>query len=230
MALLHIILGDNNSNIYLYLIRFKYKKKAMKSPIEVFSNWAISGKDDGMEKNHFKPVMKMIDLYPNRNNFTCIDAGCGNGWLVRYISKLKGCKNVIGIDGSIDMIKKAKSLDNKNNYYCHDLISWIPTQKVDVVFSMEVFYYFKNPNIIIKHICDNWLKRGGKLIMGIDHYFENEECHNWKDKIEVETMELIKINEWLHFFKKCKFKNVKKYQFFPKKNWKGTLVIEGTKV
>ena len=82
MAILYIILGNNNSYFYLHPIRFKYKKKAMKSPIEVFSNWAISGKDDGMEKNHFKSVMKMIDLYPNKNNFTCIDAGCGNGWLV----------------------------------------------------------------------------------------------------------------------------------------------------
>ena len=26
----------------------------MKSPIEVFSNWAISGKDDGMEKKSFQ--------------------------------------------------------------------------------------------------------------------------------------------------------------------------------
>ena len=35
----------------------------MKTPIEVFSNWVDTGKDKGMEKNHFKPVMKMIDLY-----------------------------------------------------------------------------------------------------------------------------------------------------------------------
>ena len=47
-----------------------------------------------------------------------------------------------------------------------------------------------------------------------------------KDKIEVEIMELIKINEWLDYFKECKFKNVKKYQFFPKNCEKGTLVIE----
>ena len=95
---------------------------------------------------------------------------------------------------------------------------------------MEVFYYLENPNTLIQNIFDFWLNPKGKLIMGIDHYIENEECHFWKDKIEVEIMELIKINEWLDYFKECKFKNVKKYQFFPKKNWKGTLVIEGTKV
>ena len=64
---------------------------------------------------------------------------------------------------------------------------------------MEVFYYFKNPQILIKHIHDSWIKNDGKLIMGIDHYYENEECHEWKKKINVDTMELIKIEEWKNF-------------------------------
>jgi len=66
--------------------------------------------------------------------------------------------------------------------------------------------------------------------MGIDHYYENEECHEWKKQIDVDTMELIKIKEWKNFFKKSGFKNVKEYQFCPEKNWKGTLVIEGSKI
>ncbi len=102
--------------------------------------------------------------------------------------------------------------------------------KVDVVFSMEVFYYFKKPEILIQHIYDNWIKNDGKLIMGIDHYYENEECHEWKKQIKVDTMELIKIKEWKNFFKKSGFKNVKEYQFCPEKNWKGTLVVEGSKI
>tara|TARA_B100001063_G_scaffold10122_2_gene7933 strand:+ start:5703 stop:6311 length:609 start_codon:yes stop_codon:yes gene_type:complete len=202
----------------------------MKPPIEVFSNWVKLGKDDGMEKNHFKPVMKMINLYQNKSDFTSIDAGCGNGWLVRYLSKIQGCQKSIGIDGSFEMIKKAKSIDKKNNYFCSDLLNWIPKKKVDVVFSMEVFYYFKNPQKLINHICDNWIKSNGKLIMGIDHYFENIECHNWKNKVKVDTMELIKIKDWLFFFNNSGLKDVKKHQFYAKKRWKGTLVVEGTKI
>ena len=201
----------------------------MRSPIEVFSNWVDTGKDEGMEKNHFKPVMKMINLFDTNTEFTCIDAGCGNGWLVKYLSKINNCKKAIGVDGSSKMIAKAKK-NSDNEFYCSDLLKWNPKNKVDIVFSMEVFYYFKKPQILIKHIYDNWIKNDGKLIMGIDHYYENEECHKWKKQINVDTMELIKIAEWKNFFKKSGFKNVKKYQFYPKKKWKGTLVVEGSKI
>ena len=34
----------------------------MKSPIETFTNWVKTGKDEGMEKNHKEPVKKMIEL------------------------------------------------------------------------------------------------------------------------------------------------------------------------
>ena len=34
----------------------------MKSPIETFSEWVKNGKDDGMEKNHYEPVSKIIEL------------------------------------------------------------------------------------------------------------------------------------------------------------------------
>ena len=62
----------------------------MKSPIETFSNWVESGKDDGMEKNHFKPVSKMLDLITETQDiFSIIDAGCGNGWAVRKIANIK---------------------------------------------------------------------------------------------------------------------------------------------
>ena len=60
----------------------------MKTPIEVFSDWAISGKDEGMKENHFKPVMKMIELFENKyKNPSIIDAGCGNGWLIRHFDE-----------------------------------------------------------------------------------------------------------------------------------------------
>ena len=34
----------------------------MKSPIETFTNWVKTGKDEGMEKNHKEPVKKIIEL------------------------------------------------------------------------------------------------------------------------------------------------------------------------
>ena len=177
----------------------------MKPPIKVFSDWAISGKDEGMKDNHFKPVMKMIELFENKYT------------------------NLTGVDGSREMIAKAKTLDNQNNYICSELDLWKPENKVDVVISMEVIYYFKNPKIIIKHIFNNWIKKNGVFIMGIDFYLENEKCHDWKEKTGVDTMELFSSEMWINFFEESGFKNVNKYFFNQGKEWKGTLVVEGFK-
>ena len=147
----------------------------MKNPIQVFSDWAISGKDEGMKDNHFMPVMKMIELFENKyENPSIIDAGCGNGWLIRHFYENKKYTNLTGVDGSREMIAKAKTLDHKNNYICSELDLWKPDNKVDVVISMEVIYYFKNPEIIIKHIFNNWIKKNGVFIMRIDFYQEND--------------------------------------------------------
>ncbi len=51
-----------------------------KNPIDIFSDWAVIGKDKGMEKNHAKSVQDMLEFaYKNLKNFSFIDAGCGNG-------------------------------------------------------------------------------------------------------------------------------------------------------
>ena len=60
-----------------------------KLPVDVFSDWAINGKDVGMEKNHKLSVNNMIEFSIKKlDYFTFLDAGCGYGWVVRKVSKL----------------------------------------------------------------------------------------------------------------------------------------------
>ena len=204
--------------------------KFKKSPIDVFDNWVKIGKDDGLEKNHASAVGKMVEYSTSSlEQFSFIDAGCGNGWLVRYLLENTKCANGIGVDGSKKMIKKARSLDNLGTYFNADLLSWNPKNKVNVVFSMEVLYYFENPQELIKKIHDNWLLKNGRFIMGIDYYIENNTCHDWQEKTKVNIMKLHSIEEWLSFFKRSGFKNINYKQVCTGKNWEGTLVIYGDK-
>ena len=137
----------------------------MESPIKVFSNWVISGKDEGMEKGHSPAVKNMLEYSTKKlTDYSFIDAGCGNGWVVRNIGSDPKCNKAIGVDGSSNMIEKAQKLDVKNEYHCSELMSWRPNKKVDIVHSMEVFYYFENPDKLIKHIYNDWLIKGGRLI------------------------------------------------------------------
>jgi len=201
-----------------------------KSPIEVFGQWAEQGKDKGMEDNHRAAVAAMIAFSTTqRTLFSCIDAGCGNGWVVRLLAQQQQCQKAIGVDGAAAMIEKAKAIDPINDYYCEDLLKWKPAEKVDLVHSMEVFYYFENPDQLIAHIFKHWLKPRGRLIMGIDHYSENTASHSWKKDCGVSIMKLFPEKTWFHFFEDAGFKETQSWRVDEKENWAGTLVVTGIK-
>jgi len=199
-------------------------------PIDVFSDWALNGKDAGMEKNHKLSVSNMIEFSVTKlNSFTFLDAGCGNGWVVRKVSKLKNCIKAIGIDGSKKMIEKAKLIDKNNEYYCKNLLNWKPRIKIDLVHSMEVFYYFENPKELINHIYSSWLKKNSRLIIGLDYYYENKTSHSWPNECGISIMRLFSEKKWKYFFSEVGFKKIKSWKVGKKKDWSGTLIITGIK-
>ena len=200
----------------------------MISPIKVFDSWALLGKDEGMEKNHSIAVNEMINMLIGKPNdqFSFIDAGCGNGWTVRRVNKNNLCSYSLGIDGSKNMIEKAKKKDPTGLYICSDLLQWKPKDKVDYVHSMEVLYYFNDPGKLLKYIYDYWLKEKGALIVGIDYYKENKNSHSWPSRLNTD-MTLFSKKEWLNCFTKAGFHNVELFQINSSKDFKGTLVIKG---
>lgn len=201
-----------------------------KDPINIFGDWALSGRDEQMAKGHADSVNRMLNLViTTQKKFSFIDVGCGNGWVVRKLVNNPLCQYAAGVDGSEHMIAKAKSIDETGNYFCEDIRQWSPPETFDVVHSMEVFYYIEKPDLLIKNIFHSWLNPGGKLIMGIDFYFENTTCHTWQEDCGVSIMQLFLKTEWINFFKNAGFKNVSSYHIGAKANWKGTLVLMGEK-
>ena len=70
-----------------------------KKATEIFSQWVLNGKDEGMEKNHSNAVNVMLDelVGSQTSPFSIIDAGCGNGWVVREIINHPLCLSLIHI-------------------------------------------------------------------------------------------------------------------------------------
>ena len=200
----------------------------MISPIDVFNSWVLNGKDEGMEKNHSIAVDSMIQMLIGKSNkqFSFIDAGCGNGWAIRKVNLYDLCSYSVGVDGSKNMINKAKKVDPIGNYICSDLMEWKPKEKVDYVHSMEVLYYFENPSKLLKHIYDFWLKKNGTLIVGVDFYKENIISHSWPESLNT-TMTLLSKKEWFKCFTKSGFNNVELSQINSNNDFEGTLVIKG---
>jgi trans-aconitate methyltransferase len=183
-----------------------------------------------MEQNHKESVENMLTFALSKNSpFSFVDAGCGNGWVVRKVAKNPLCKFAIGVDGSDKMIQKAITLDPSGSYACANLMSWSPVKPVDIVHSMEVFYYVDNPKKMIQRIFNLWLKKNGKLIIGLDFYLENKVSHEWSDSCGITNMKLFSENEWLEFFESAGFESIESWRFGEKDNWAGTLIITGTK-
>lgn len=199
-----------------------------KSPITVFSEWAQNGRDEGMESNHAEAVANMI-TYATKEcaPFDFIDVGCGNGWVVRKVAALPHCKRALGVDGAKAMIAKAQSLDDQNRYACADIMEWQPESRVDLIHSMEVFYYVNNPQALIQNIYDHWLRDQGRLIIGLDFYFENKVSHSWPEDCGISGMQLFPINRWVSFFEEAGFRDVSFWQVGAKAEWAGTLVVTG---
>lgn len=203
----------------------------MKSPIDVFSDWAKDGRDEGMAKGHAQSVQAMLDfaLKDQSNPFSFIDAGCGNGWVVRMMGNHPQCTNAMGVDGSQSMIDKAKTIDDKNKYKCADLTHWVPKQKVDIVHSMEVFYYVENPVALIAHVANHWLNPSGRLIMGVDYYTENTVSESWSEDCGISIMTRLSESEWVDGFNQAGFHDIQSWREGEKEGWAGTLVVTGVK-
>ncbi|MDG1652922.1 MAG: class I SAM-dependent methyltransferase [Flavobacteriaceae bacterium] len=201
-----------------------------RNPIEVFSDWADLDKDFGMEINHKESVENMLSFaLQNETPFSFIDAGCGNGWVVRSVAEHPMCQNAMGVDGSKKMIDKANKIDPNATYTCANLMQWSPEKKVDLVHSMEVFYYMENPKKLIQFIYEKWLKKNGRLIIGLDFYFENKASHDWSESCGISNMKLFSENEWVSFFTDTGFNEIKFWRYGAKENWAGTLIVTGVK-
>ncbi len=89
-----------------------------RNPIEIFSEWADLDKDFGMEKNHKASVDEMLaNVSEYKTPYTFIDAGCGNGWVVRSVVKDNLCKKMER--GKEE--KKKKKIRNKSVYFAFSL-------------------------------------------------------------------------------------------------------------
>ena len=201
-----------------------------RDPTELFSEWAMKNKDQGMEKGHGPSVEMMLALIKAKlkNGFRAIDVGCGNGWVCRKLEKDVECNSVIGIDGSQKMIEKAKNINPNGKYFHAKLPEWSPKEKFDLVHSMEFLYYLKKPLEMLKVFYNSWLNNEGVFVAGIDYYLENEDSHSWPERLNVHMTKL-SIDEWERGMEDAGFKEIEIHQVAANDNFIGTLVLFGKK-
>ena len=205
----------------------------MREATDVFGEWAETGKDKGMAEGHRVSVDEMIKFSLDERlhigkNFSFLDLGCGNGWVVRNVTKNSLCSRAVGIDGAKQMIAKAESSGGDAKYILADINSFNSDEKYDLIHSMEVLYYLEDPALTIKKITNSWMHNKGRLIAGIDLYYENKESHSWEEKVGTKMM-MLKEAEWIEIFLSAGLKEVESWRSNQSQDWAGTLVLTGKK-
>ena len=200
--------------------------------INTFNEWADLGKDKSMAKNHEDSVNKMFDIikekgFPFSKPFNFLDIGCGNGWVVRKALDYKNCNYALGIDGAKNMIKIANTY-NKGSFLTKDIDKYNFENKFNLIFSMETLYYLKDISELLTKIYNDGLHKNGILIIGLDHYKENEPSLSWGDDYNLDISTL-SIEEWKNKLTESKFRNIDIIQFNKKDDWQGSLIISCTK-
>ena len=81
---------------------------------------------------------------------------------------------------------------------------------------------------VIKKIEDSWLNLDGRLIIGLDLYYENEDSHSWEAKVNT-PMLMLKESAWIDLFNQAGFLDVESWRVNKRQDWAGTLVVTGKK-
>ena len=114
-------------------------------------------------KNEFE-IEKIIKYTEPTSKSVILDIGSGTG---HHVNQLKdaGVKDVIGVDSSTEMVKKAKELNPQNKYITGDAMKsslFNSNQFTHITCLYFTIYYFQNKRAFFAN-CFNWLMPGGKL-------------------------------------------------------------------
>ena len=142
---------------------------------ERFSKQAIKGKTDhqkmwyassSQQQEHLKLVLWIIRKSGLKRRATLLEAGCGTGFYIKELLKLKEVDSIVGLDMSLTMLRTtAKESRIAECKLIQSMISSLPLAEciIDGVVCMSVLQTVEDHKKAIMELC-RVLKPGGFLI------------------------------------------------------------------
>jgi ubiquinone/menaquinone biosynthesis C-methylase UbiE len=155
---------------------------------EEFDDWAARGKDKGMEQRHWHTAKHALARMPVESDDTVLDLGTGSGYILRALRETRNIERGFGLDGSPEMLRNARSYtDDPRIGFLQGDFDALPfaTDSIEHVFSMEAFYYARDPRHTLEEIR-RILRPGGTFYCGVNYYEENVHSEDWQDNISIE--------------------------------------------
>jgi len=153
-----------------------------------FDQWAADGKDRGMEERHWHTAKEALARMPVEAGETVLDLGTGSGYALRALRETRDVGHSVGLDASGEMVRNARSYtdDDRLDFLRGDF-QHLPfaDDSVDHVWSMEAFYYAREPVTVLREIR-RILRPGGTFFCAVNFFAESEHTHEWQEQVGVE--------------------------------------------
>jgi trans-aconitate 2-methyltransferase len=129
---------------------------------------------DRVSDPQFEWGLEVLDRLDPNGDEVVIDAGCGSGRVTERLLERLPDGQVIGVDGSADMIDMAKerfARDDRASFFVSDLLELTPAlleahdcpAQVDAVFSTATFHWIQDHDLLFSRI-HSVLRGGGRLV------------------------------------------------------------------
>jgi arsenite methyltransferase len=185
-------------------------KKATARLREEFNRWAEAGRGEDMEREHRRIAEQMLALMQLEPTERVFDAGCGAGWLERMIHPLVPRGQIVGMDVSDEMVRRARisgaALDRAS--FIVGSVEAIPWESdfFTRAVSIESAYYWPDPAKGLQEIF-RVLRAEGSLWVLVNYYRDNPYCHQW-GKVLAVPAHLLSAEEWAEQFRRAGFARV----------------------
>ncbi|MFB6303574.1 MAG: class I SAM-dependent methyltransferase [Haloferacaceae archaeon] len=154
---------------------------------EEFDAWASEGRDRGMEERHWHTAKRCLARMPVEPGDVVLDLGCGSGYAARALRATRDAARAYGLDGSPRMLRNAREYtDDDAVGYVRGDFEALPfaADAIDHCFSMEAFYYARNPRRTLEELT-RVLRPGGTFYCAVNFYEENVHSHEWEASLDV---------------------------------------------
>lgn len=157
-----------------------------------FNQWAEQGKGEEMEHHHISITQQTLAMMKLKPGDKVLDLGCGAGWASRLIADAVNHPEhpgqVIGLDVSDEMIRRARSLSiaNDNLLFVVGSAQQIPWEEnyFNKVLSVESFYYYADQDRALAELF-RVMAPLGELYILINLYRDNYYSLRWVDELKV---------------------------------------------
>jgi len=172
-----------------------------------FNRWAEEGRGEEMEAHHLpivEPTLALMNIQPSDR---ILDVGCGTGWLGKKLAALVPGGEVVGIDVSDEMVRRAQQAGTgfANLAFLLGGVDRIPAESDSFtkVISVESAYYWPDPANGLREVF-RVLAPGGSAWILINYYRDNPHCHQWGAHYKMPT-HLLSADEWARILRGAGF-------------------------